>query len=100
MTLFDLVPLIPAGLFVLGTYNFSDGANTFIKSTFLGYKKLVFYGGQYEFNEPFYAAAKIDEFGNFLTPVYRYPSTKTGNVKIRENGTAHYCGEYKWKVCS
>lgn len=61
-----------------------------------GYTKIKLYDGQYHFNEDFITWVKfydsIDEYD-----AYRYTSTKIGSVKIRKNGTAEYCGEYKWR---
>lgn len=65
---------------------------------FKGYKWVQFYDGQYHFNEDFTTAVKFDDAGNIICTPYRYNSTKVGRIKMCEDGTAEYCGRYKWKI--
>lgn len=65
---------------------------------FKGYKWVRFYDGQYAFNEDFKTAVKFDKDGKVVGTPYRYNSTKIGRIKMFEDGTADYCGRYKWKI--
>ena len=62
-----------------------------------GYKKIYFYQGQHFFNEDFTSVGKFKE-GNLVSVVYRYPDAKVGEVELNPDGTAYYCGTYKWSL--
>jgi hypothetical protein len=60
-----------------------------------GYKRVLLYDGQYSFNTTFKTVALFRD-GEFVK-AYRYPSCYVGDVKLKKDGTATYCGNYKWK---
>lgn len=62
-----------------------------------GYKKVKLYDGQYDFNEDFTTYVKYVPGAEYQT-AYRYNFTKIGTVRLYNDGTAEYCGKYKWKL--
>lgn len=61
-----------------------------------GYTKIQLHSGQYGFNEPFTTYAKFDKEDNVIGQPYRYIGTNTGEVELNRDGTAEYCGRYRW----
>jgi hypothetical protein len=78
-------------------YKTSSSLNILIKSKLLGFKKILLYDGEYRFNESFYTVVKLED-GEAVNAVYRYPASKIGRITLNKDGTADYCGEYKWKI--
>lgn len=83
-------------LLVTMPYFTCDWFNIFVKTKFMGYKKIFLYNGEHSFNEEFYTAIKTDIPPEHQRP-YRYSATKCGVVRLYADGTAEYCGRYLWK---
>lgn len=63
------------------------------------YVNVELFDGQHEFNVDFTTIAKVvDGKVDKNYKVYRYPATQVGIVKLYDDGTASYCGDYKWRV--
>lgn len=81
-------------LFIVVLHKTCEPFHIFIMTKLFGYKKILMYDGQYEFSVPFYTCT-MNVPG--VPHAYRYPSSKIGSILFRADGTAHYCGSYKWK---
>lgn len=72
------------------------GKDLFLR-VFCGYRRILIYGGEYEFNEDFYTVAKFNKNNEIISPVYRFPWCNLGDVTIHSDGTAEYCGSCSWR---
>lgn len=59
---------------------------------------MYFYDGQWGHCESFYAWGKFVD-NKLVNKVYRYPSANLGPVTVKDDFTAVYCGNYKWRFC-
>lgn len=86
-----LVALVLLGA-ITGNYPFK----VYVLKWFKGYTLVKMVGTQYDWQDDFITAVKFDENGESVDRVWRYTGNGIGRVTIRKDGTADYCGEYKW----
>lgn len=61
-----------------------------------GYSKIILKDGEYSFNENFTTYAKLES--DKVVTAFRYPWTGVGRVVLYPDGTANYCGSYRWEI--
>lgn len=88
--------------FIVTAYNVNDWFNVFVNTKLFNKTKVYVYDGQYIFNEPFYTyienPTEHQKRKGVKLLAKRFPATNTGVVQLFEDGTASYCGKYKWEI--
>jgi hypothetical protein len=97
MEFLAFLPIVLMALvLVVSPYWLSDYVNMLVKTTFMGYKRVLLYDGEYDWSEDFHTVIRADLPPEHQRP-FRYNCTKVGTVRLRADGTAEYCGRYRWK---